>query len=153
MKKQKTNVLHLTPQHMDFCRYYLENGGEPERASLAAGFKPGYGDKLFKRPEIQAYLQKCQKRAEDKFDITIEWKMKKLRTCIVSMIPNEDGEGMSKLSTKKANIVIKAIQELNRMQGHHSPAKVQVEDLSSDPQIISASLRLREIVVQFEKEY
>lgn len=87
--------------------------------------------------------------------LTHDWKLKKLEACVLSFIPNGSEETIV-LEPNAAAVVVKAIQEMNKIQGSYPPPKKglsELDDLSNDPHLRNASIRLREILVQYEKDY
>ena len=58
----------LTKMQRDFCNEYLKNGGNGTQAALKAGYSPAtatrQASQVLKKPVVQEYLQRAQKRLE-----------------------------------------------------------------------------------------
>lgn len=123
MPKKSRRVDSLTSRQYEFVKHYIKNGFNAKQACLSAGYSEGtsntMGSKLLNNPVIKAMLGRSLERAEDKLLITFEYKLSKLKRIIDQYVPDEGDIG----SHEQANVVIRAIAELNKMNGDYAPDK------------------------------
>lgn len=67
-------VQKITPQQLDWCRFYVENGGRPTIAARAAGYKDAgaSGSLCMKNPLCIAEVARRNAWVERKHELTIE---------------------------------------------------------------------------------
>ncbi len=115
---------HLTTQQEEFVINYIKNGYNAYNAALTAGYSKTFADtgayKLVHHPIIQKRLTKALKRADNKLNMTFEWKMKKLKRIIDQYIPDDINV---ELKESQVKIGLQAMGELNKMQGDYAPDK------------------------------
>lgn len=123
-----------------FCLTYIANNGNAKEAAIAAGYncknQNHIGWQVLQRPQVKQFLEENRKKLEEKFDITIEWKMKKLKSCVIRSLKSNNSSG-----------VIGGIAELNKMQGHYSAEKVVNFNVEAE---IS---QVDELIKQYERPY
>jgi phage terminase small subunit len=112
-------VRKLTPKQYAFVNNYVLNGFNARQAALDAGYSNSYAEAqsyvLVKHPAVSEHLKNAYNEAEEKTEITFEWKLAKLKRII-------NAYEKSPLS-QDAKVVIAAVAELNRMQGDYEPSK------------------------------
>lgn len=137
----------LTVKQRLFCKAYLANGYNATQAAISAGYSENcaqeIGSENLSKPLIRTYLDRELKKVEDKFDITREWKMQKLKRCAELAMPEIDGQEV----LENHNALLGAISELNKMQGHYSEKK-EIEDKLDEMQE-----KLTQLVNENKKEY
>ena len=110
----------LTWKQKLFCKHYIANDFKSGRAALAAGYSKRSANEIasenLKKPQIRKYIEELMQDANEKLDITIEWKMKKLKFAVDRSIKDEDNPPSEGYSVKDG---LNAISELNDMQGHY----------------------------------
>jgi phage terminase small subunit len=117
----------LTPMQYVFCSEYIKNGFNAYKAALTAGYSESYANckagELIKHPNIQERLVKAYEKMEtkqlDKLAISFTDKANILLSIINDIIP-KDGSEPKRQYYKDA---IKAMSELNKMQGDYAPDK------------------------------
>ena len=117
IKKYKPR--ELTEQQLVFCEAYLAGETQTYSAVLAGYKSPKRaGSSLLMCKRIITYLDKRQSQLS-KVPITFEDKAERLMHVVSEAIP------LNSELTKQVDTGIKAIAELNKMQGHYAPAQVQ----------------------------
>ena len=113
----------LTQKQYDFTINYIKNGFNAYQAALSAGYSPTYSNihahKMLEHPIVKKHIQKAYQKLDRKIDITVEWKAKKLKRIVDNILP-DDGSPDLVACYKDA---IKAINELNKMQGDYAVTK------------------------------
>lgn len=116
-----------TLRERKFCLLYLANGQDAKHAYIDAGYSPNgaavTAHQALKRPHIKNFIAKHIKKVEKKMEITIEYKIKKLKQCIEAAMIEDPDTGKVILDNHSA--LLGAISELNKMQGHYSAEKIQ----------------------------
>lgn len=107
----------LTKQQLAFCEAYL-SGETPSNAARMAGYKSvaRAGSYLLQTKRIKDYLNKREKQIVD-VPVTFEAKAAALKHVVDEAIP------LNQPLTRNVETGIKAIQELNKMQGHYAPTQ------------------------------
>ena len=129
----------LTLQQQNFVKYYLESMNATQ-ALIKAGYKgkhaDSYASQLMSKPQIKALLSKTNELVQNQIKATFEWKVQKLEQIIEQCLYSESKD-----------TAIKAISELNKMQGHYAPEKR--ENLN-----VNTSLdNIRKVRDEYKKEY
>lgn len=138
---KKYHARELTNQQITFCEAYIA-GEMASKAAQIAGYKsPARAAQyLLSTNRIKRYIAKQQPRIQ-KLPVTVEYKTSKLQHIVEQAIPDDEP------LTKHVDIGIKAIQELNKMQGHYSPTQVQQVT-------VEASIEdIRNAQKEYKKEY
>lgn len=111
----------LNQKQYDFTLSYIANGFNAYQAALDAGYKPNYAltrsSTMIKHPEIAKRIYKATSDIEEKLKITCLWKATQLKRIIDNIMNAECN------TDKTYATVIKAISELNKMQGDYAPNK------------------------------
>ena len=114
----------LTQKQYNFCSSYIKNGFNAYQAAIEAGYSHHYANTkapmLLKLEPIKERIEKAYQVAEDKLGISWQWKLKKLKRVIEAYIP-DDPE--ANLNTFETTVGLKALAELNKMQGDYAPDK------------------------------
>lgn len=127
MKELRPNKLpELTQLQYNFVKNYISNGFNCEQACIAAGYDKHYarttGYYLPQHPVIKPLVEKAKDRARDtiinKLALSIEKRLLHLKHVMEDCIPLDQP-----VDDKRANIGIKAIQEINKMTGDYAPDK------------------------------
>lgn len=135
-----------------FCHIYLKNGGDAKKAVVEAGYNPNplyvkqLGYKILNTPAVKLYVEKAIRKMEKDFGITFDWKLKKLKRVVDDNIPDAEEKPII-----DANVGVKAIAELNKMQGDYAVAKSENTNLNvhTDAEIKD----VQELIKQNEREY
>lgn len=118
----------LTDKQYQFVTNYIQNGFNAKQAALKAGYSLSYANvkapKLIDHPAIKARLQKAYQDVEMKLQkelrISISDKARALLRIIEDVIPLDPTQEPRRDYYKDA---IRAISELNKMQGDYAPEK------------------------------
>ncbi len=125
----------LTVKERLFCKNYLANNFVGKDAALTAGFSEKSAKciayQLLKKPRIKKYLSKRLKEVEKKLDIKFEQKIELLwKTAERCYGLKEEelerlrsGETLKGVFEFQPEALIKAVAELNKMQGHYAEQK------------------------------
>ncbi len=140
-------------EHM-FCTEYLTNGRNAAAAARASGYSGDgkiAGARLIARPSIKQFLKDLQPIAEKKLqedvEVTLEWKIRKLKLCADTCLKEDPETGEAKLVSAPG--FIGSISELNKMQGHYAPEKtLNAHFVGSTEQ-----QEVEKLVKQYDKEY
>lgn len=137
MKKIK-----LTAKQEKFVKATLQGKNQTE-AAIEAGYSPicanREGHRIANKPGVVQLVDNGRREINSKFMVTIEQKLEVLWEMVID----------TKSSRKEKDIALKAITELNKMQGHYQPEKsVNVNmDLTRELQDIEEIRKL------YKKEY
>lgn len=144
--------IHLNERERKFCIAYLTNGQVMQQAALTAGYSEEYAAKnsfrLMQKPYIKDYIEKRLAQMDKELGVTFEWKVKKLKSVIDRAIPDDEIE-----SDLSASVGISAIQELNKMQGHHSAEKRVNTNLNSDTDVENVKELMEGLIAKHDKSY
>lgn len=114
----------LTQMQYNFCSNYIKNGFNVKQAALDAGYSDYYArtkaNYLIEIPSIRTRVERAYQKAESNLGMDWQWKLKKLKRVIDAYIPDE---GEIALNTFETSVAIKALAELNKMQGDYAPDK------------------------------
>lgn len=137
----------MTVREKRFADYYLSNGCIATRAAISAGFEHTTAfhktSAMLKKPEIANYIKMKLHSMENKLEIDIEWKFKKLKKIIDLCVPDEPDIS----SEINPSVAISAIAELNKMQGHYAPSKSENINHNSDES------KVKELIEKYKKHY
>ncbi len=140
----------LTILQNKFVNEYLTNGLNGAQAVLDAGYNtfrinaPIVANTILKVPAVQKAIEKKVQAIQDSHGINFEWKLKKLKRVIEDTIPDEGW------STKEAfSVGIKALAELNKMQGDYAAEKRTVTNLNIDTDV----KEVKEYIDKYKREY
>ena len=117
----------LTDLQHKFTQNYIANGFNAYHAALDAGYSKSYAvvssGKLIRNPIVKAQIDKAVARIDEKLEkklaITIADKCKVLAKIINDIIPKDGSE----IKRKYYGDLMKAVDMLNKMQGHYAPDK------------------------------
>jgi len=135
-KKKKVTKKHLTLKQQGFINHYLANGGNGVQAAKEAGYKGKY-DTLnqvaienLQKPIIKKEIDKERKKLKKITNATSENKRKMLweaaNRSMCDPIFNEDGENTGRSKFDNSGVV-RAINELNKMDGDHAAEKREIK--------------------------
>jgi len=134
----------LTTKQRIFCKAYLSNGFNATQAAITAGYSENcaqeIGSENLTKPLIKEFIEKHIEQIEQKFDITFEKKLKALWKIVEAAQPKEAQE-------LHPSLLISAIGELNKMQGHYKQKEI-TEDRLDEMQD-----KLNQLVEQNKKDY
>jgi phage terminase small subunit len=129
--------MKLTPKQKKFCEHYASSGN-----ATASAIKSGYSKKSARqianenltKPYIQEYIQKLTKPQADKRIMSIEERQEWLSKIIAGEVKEqigiyENGDTITIEMPAKLDTVLKASEQLNRMQGAYLD-RVEVEDVT-----------------------
>lgn len=120
----KKRVTTLTAKQYAFCQEYIRNGYNVKQACLSAGYSEAVanagGGKLLHNPLIQERISQSLHRAEQKLSITWEYKLNKLKRIVDEYIPDDKTVALIPEQVREG---LKAIAELNKMNGDYAPDK------------------------------
>lgn len=144
----------LKPRDKKFCLIYMKNGRIGAHAAKEAGFS---GDgamaamRLLRKPTVQEFLARYEKKVEAKIikdiEVSVDWKIGKLKQCIDACLRVDPETGEQKLYSAQG--FIGAMSELNKMQGHYAPEKtLNAHFVGSTEQ-----QEVEQLVKQYDKEY
>jgi phage terminase small subunit len=120
-----------------------------KQAALSAGFSPtnysSIASRLLKKPEGQAYLKSLQQESTNSAISNLDWIMEKLVRIVRAGIA-DDGA----ITPKYVKDSLRAISEINKIQGHYAPEKkfsfnMEMDDLQET--------KLLELILKYEREY
>jgi len=132
--------MKLTVKQQSFVDNYLANGGNGTQAAKDAGYKgsentlASTAKENLRKPQIKEAIEKEQNKIKKKLEMTAEWKRSTLKDVIERCLQAEpvmemrDGKLVETGEYKfGANEVIRAINELNKMDGDHAAIKNKTE--------------------------
>lgn len=115
----KTDFLSkLTDKKILFCEEYLTNGRNSILAAKAAGIANGTA--LLRNEYIQAYIKHRMEALEEVSNITLNYKIEKLKKVIEVGIPSDSQDIVN---PEMARLALTAISEHNKMAGDYAPTK------------------------------
>lgn len=116
----------LTVKQRKFCQYYAQSGNATESA-IKAGYstKTAYsiGQENLNKPELQNYLKKLSETDKEKRIMGIKERQEWLTKIIYreikekDVIITEDGKAIEIEKPAKMDTILKASEQLNKMQG------------------------------------
>lgn len=147
MRNGKNKVLSL--KQRQFCNQYLINNGNGKEAAQKAGYSPKVAHtiacKNLKNQRVMKYMNKKLERIEEKFEMTFDWKIEKLKQIIELNVPGEANHH----EDINATAAINAIAELNKMQGHYSAEKHINANIHADIEVEE----IKSLVKKYERDY
>lgn len=148
----------LTVKEKLFCKHYLINGFNATQATLAAGYSGKsakiIGHQLLRKPRIKKYITYRLRQVEKKLDIKFEQKIKLLwktaKRCY-GLTDDElerlkNGEDIKAIFGFDPEGLIKAVAEMNKMQGHYAQPK-EPDNNENDTE------KLEEEIKKHEREF
>lgn len=142
--------IDLEIRRKKFALNYLTNGFKKKQAAIDAGYSPASAQtsalKCLRSPKVIEYMKVFMSEIEKDLGITFEWKLGKLKQCVEISLPSEK-EQLNSESLKKYNPsdAIKAIDVMNKMQGHYK----QDDDGKESEKLEE----INELVSAHEREY
>lgn len=125
----------LTQKQKLFCKAYLANGYNATQAAITAGYSEANADKigsnLVGKSRIKEEIEKHTQKIEEKLDITFEWKLKKLKQVVEY---SEQGK-TTKEGHINGQVIVSAIDQMNKMQGDHSGEKRTNYNINADADV------------------
>lgn len=118
----------LTQRQYDFVLNYIKNGFNAKQAAIQAGYSSSYAhyrahallDHPMVRNRIERAHQKIELKREANLMITYAEKVEILKRIIYDIVPKDPSEEPKRKLYPEA---IKAMSELNKMQGDYAPDK------------------------------
>jgi len=108
----------LTDSERCLCQKIVDKGCSPVSAGKMLGLEADTVKKAMENPRVNNYIFELKRNAAEAAEITYEWKILKLKEIINIAMPQDISEiGMT------GNLVIRAIEELNKMQGDYAAEK------------------------------
>lgn len=131
-----SNKPKLTEQDREFVRQYFLHDGNGTKAIQAAGFggrfPQQYASKLLQKPLVKQAIEEERERISDAFRVKAadkkRWLVKIVEKCLGENQVDELGIPLEKeeLEEFQPTAAIKAITELNRMEGDHAATKASI---------------------------
>lgn len=144
--------ISLQKQHK-FLEEYIKNGFNAYQASMAIGDTPRIAQKVsylyLKKPYVQEQLERLLRRMKDQHNVTFDWKIKKLKKVVDISIPDDALE----ITEMDPEAGLKAIAEMNKMQGHYQPESTISTNVHVDTDIINAEHIMEEVLERHKKDY
>lgn len=115
----------LTLKQKKFCNYYMKTGNATESA-IKAGYSKktahSIGDENLRKPVIREYIQKHQEEIEKSTIMSIQERQEWLTNILLGNIKEkdvilQDGEMIEIERPVKLDTILKASEQLNKMQG------------------------------------
>ena len=110
----------LTAKQDKFVKAYLLNGGNATQAAIDAGYKADnaavIGCENLIKPNIKAEIEKHQEVANEKFSISVEWRLKALQNIHDAGV-TQYMDGNEKLRYENLAASNSAIKTMNEMLG------------------------------------
>lgn len=130
----------LTPKQRSFIDNYLANGGNGTQAAKDAGYKgspntlKSVAQENLRKPDIAEKIEAAQNKLKEDLGFTAEWKRERLGQVIERSLQAEkvyeiiNGEKVFSGEYQfKGDTVIRAIAELNKMDGDHAALKIKAD--------------------------
>lgn len=140
----------LDPRRKKFAVEYLTNGLNASAAARSIGCTGGYaikrGCELLRNSKVQNYIRQNLELVEKKLDVTLEWKIKKIKKVIDNAIPDDEEQAFI---AEHARVGLMGISELNKMQGDYAPLKNINANLNSE---VDGNI-LYDLVKKYDKDY
>ena len=139
-----------------FLDAYVKNGFEnATNCAILAGYSEktarSMASAIIRSENGKKYLDFKKEQLIEKYipDITVEWKLKRLKRLIELCIPptaiyKEHVDGRT---------AIAAIAELNKMQGHYAPERSLNANINADVHLQELNKVTSELLEQYKKEY
>jgi len=149
---QARDFREITPREIKFCYSYLSNGGNGYKAAIDVGHSQasarGNSHKYLKSPAVKRFMSKQLQKIEDELGADFMWKIQKLKRAIELCMPDYEE------NHKNCNMtaLISAINEMNRMQGHHAAEKRVIENKDKGD-IEAVHEILDELKEKYKKDY
>jgi hypothetical protein len=157
MQKRKFNPdianKPLTMRQEKFVRFYIENGGNGEKAAIDAGYERRSAIVIaaenLTKPNIAQKLNSLKEKIllpiEERTGLTLEYKMNSIVKGIEACLSGE-AKGNGKVDAKG---LASLIAEANKMQGHYAPEKHVNANVTStvDQEVMS------DLIKKYTKEY
>ena len=131
----------LTEKEKYFVKTYVQNGFDAIAASKAAGLER-IRSSLMKRSDINEAIEKEKQVLIQSYEDEREEKRILLWQIIKDKVYRDH--------PKYAMVAIKAIAELNKMQGHYAPIKMVNANFNLDSNDVD---RIAEMVKSYEREF
>lgn len=142
----------LTPEEIKFCCEYVANGLNIAEAARWCGIDlvdvSAWGRRALKKSNVQKFIREYMEKLEEKFEITLEYKLKKLKKIIDLSVP-EDASMHEQLASTHA---IQAIAEHNRMSGSYAPTKTIDTSINVNPEAQEVKELMEEIIKGYERD-
>jgi phage terminase small subunit len=140
----------LKPTHLKFVENYLKTGNASKAYAMINPDAKNPDDnamQLLKRKSVQELIMKAQSQSIANIQVTFDEKVNHLMAIIVRcMKENEiDEESGIIIEHFKPEVVIRAIAELNKMQGHYAPEKHVVVNIEGTVD------KIRELKIEYDK--
>ncbi len=103
----------------------------------------------FQDPEVQSMIAAHQEEYNKNCLATFTWKMERLVEIVQNLMENVS---VSPLNPLSAAAVIKAIAEMNKMQGHYAPDKTLNANLNMKMPLEEIN-KTKELLLEYDKPY
>lgn len=137
----------MKPALEKFCLIYLSNGFNATKAAHAVKKFPDdnsaavAGCRWLKNKDVVKFLKNHARASKDEHEVTRDWKIEKLKQVIESSIIND--------IVVDPKSIISAVAELNKMQGHYAPDKVE----SNHTHQIDLDPEFKALLAAYKREY
>jgi phage terminase small subunit len=140
----------LNHRERKFCHAYLMNGLDLTQTVKEIGKDARTYIRYLHKEHVQNYLKKRVAEVEEEFKVSFHQKIECLwrivRICFPEGCTTED----LRLLGLRPEVAIKAIGEMNKMQGHYAPEELL---LKRDPDLEKGNLKVDELIEKHKKEY
>ena len=134
----------LTDKQQAFVKEYIINGGNGTQAAISAGYSENCAQEIasenLSKPLIKAELEAHREDLQESFKITAETKFNWLKEIVERSMQHEqvmDKDGPTGEFKFAGGDAIRAINEINKMDGGHAAEKLDINDTTD----IAARLR------------
>lgn len=120
------SMTKLSERERIMLEEYVMNGRKPKPAALEAGYSENTAHvasyNIIKRPAMQKVINELEQRIDqelaEKLFITVADKAEILSRILYDVVPRDPNQPVLRQYYREA---MKALQELNKMQGHYAP--------------------------------
>ncbi len=150
---KKTRSRGLTILQEKYAHAYVGNDGKRLEAAITAGYSPASAriaaTKNMRDKKVIALIDKLKKGEMQKLSVDYDSKLKKLWKIVEISVP----DAAQTLEDIDAMAGVKAIAELNKMQGHYSEDVNLPKANHVNIHLEKAEITLQLLIQKYEKEY
>jgi hypothetical protein len=131
-----------------FCHAYLMNGLDLRKTAKDLGKDARTYERYLAQEHVKNYIKKRVSEVEEEFKVSFSEKLKFIWRIANLCCP--DWADTDDLKNLRPDIAIKAIGEMNKMQGHHAPEELL---LKRDLDVEKGNSKVDELLEKHKQEY
>lgn len=138
-----------------WCMEMLSNGLDGRQAAKTIGIDPekvtSFLEAIQRNKNVKRFLANMHSELEEKVEITLEWKYRKLKHIIEVCLP--DNTVAYDRNLVAPQIALAAIAELNKMNGHYAATKTEVVSTIPPEELEHLKQLVEKFAIEHKKEY